>query len=93
MGDDAAKKKEGQKDDDEDERLEFLLNYLTKSYRLKQEKWNKMIIIDENKVTYVIGFDSIFVFFLYYICNLIRYFLYIYRRLILRSFKQHFFYS
>lgn len=51
MSDDAAKKKEGQKDDDEDDRLEFLLNYLTKSYRLKQEKWNKMITIDENKVS------------------------------------------
>lgn len=50
MGDDAAKKKEGQKEDDEDDRLEFLLNYLTKSYRLKQEKWNKMMAIDENKV-------------------------------------------
>lgn len=51
MGDDAAKKKEGQKDEDEDDRLEFLLNYLTKSYRLKQEKWNKMIGAEENKVS------------------------------------------
>lgn len=50
MGDDATKKKEGQKDDDEDDRLDFLLNYMTKSYRLKQEKWNKMIGIDGNKV-------------------------------------------
>lgn len=46
MGDDSKKK-----EDDEDDRLEFLLNYLTKSYRLKQEKWNKMIAIDENKVS------------------------------------------
>lgn len=45
MSDD--KKKE---DDAEDERLEFLLNYLTKSYKLKQEKWNKMIGVDENRV-------------------------------------------
>ncbi|CAH1116455.1 unnamed protein product [Phaedon cochleariae] len=43
MGDDDKKK------DDEDDRLEFLLTYLTKSYRLKQEKWNKMLALEENK--------------------------------------------
>lgn len=36
--------------DDEDVRLEFLLAYLTKSMRMKQEKWNKMIQVEENKV-------------------------------------------
>ncbi|CAH1128373.1 unnamed protein product [Ceutorhynchus assimilis] len=48
MGDD---KKKGQDvgEEAEDERLEFLLNYLTKSYKLKQERWNKMIAIDENR--------------------------------------------
>ncbi|XP_076257481.1 dynein beta chain, ciliary-like [Rhynchophorus ferrugineus] len=45
MGDD---KKKSDPDAD-DSRLEFLLNYLTKSYRLKQEKWNKMMALDENK--------------------------------------------
>lgn len=49
MDDDSGKKKD--KDDDEDDRLEFLLTYLTKSYRLKQDKWNKMIAIEENKVS------------------------------------------
>ncbi|ERL93730.1 hypothetical protein D910_11016 [Dendroctonus ponderosae] len=47
MSDD--KKKDDKQDDAEDERLEFLLNYLTKSYKLKQEKWNKMIGVDENR--------------------------------------------
>lgn len=42
------KKTEG---DDDEARLEFLLNYLTKSMRMKQEKWNKMIQIDENRVS------------------------------------------
>ncbi|XP_028130568.2 dynein beta chain, ciliary-like [Diabrotica virgifera virgifera] len=36
-------------EDGEDDRLEFILTYLTKSYRLKQEKWNKMISQEENK--------------------------------------------
>ncbi|XP_018562388.1 dynein beta chain, ciliary-like [Anoplophora glabripennis] len=50
MGDDDKKKKEeGKQDEGEDERLEFILSYLTKSYRLKQEKWNKMISLEENK--------------------------------------------
>ncbi|CAH1960837.1 unnamed protein product [Acanthoscelides obtectus] len=44
MGD---KKKDVAEDDAEDDRLEFLLTYLTKSYRMKQEKWNKMIGVDE----------------------------------------------
>lgn len=51
MGDEGDKK--GKKDDTEevvDERLEFILAYLTKSYRLKQEKWAKMIVLEENKV-------------------------------------------
>lgn len=47
MGD----KKGADGEDGEDPRLEFLLNYLTKSYKLKQEKWNKMIAIDENHVS------------------------------------------
>lgn len=55
-GDDKPEKKEeaggGDKKggDDEDERFEFLLSYLTKSYRLKQDKWNKMIATEEYKV-------------------------------------------
>lgn len=55
MAEDDKKKKEEvkqqQQDDEEDARLEFLLAYLTKSYKLKQEKWNKMIAIEENKVS------------------------------------------
>lgn len=43
--------KKGDADEGEDPRLEFLLNYLTRSYKLKQEKWNKMIAIDENRVS------------------------------------------
>ncbi|CAH0551274.1 unnamed protein product [Brassicogethes aeneus] len=39
---------EKKKEDDEDDRLEFLVNYLTKSYRLKMEKWNKMMADPEN---------------------------------------------
>jgi hypothetical protein len=37
-------------EDDEDERLDFILAYFTKSYRLKQERWSKMMAIEENKV-------------------------------------------
>ncbi|XP_057654279.1 dynein beta chain, ciliary-like [Diorhabda carinulata] len=36
-------------DEGEDDRLEFILTYLTKSHRLKQEKWNKMIQQEEYK--------------------------------------------
>lgn len=50
-----SRKEDGdKKDDDEDERLEFILAYLTKSYRLKQEKWNKMISVDEYMVAYLL---------------------------------------
>ncbi|XP_066262344.1 dynein beta chain, ciliary-like [Euwallacea similis] len=41
------KKKDDKQDDAEDVRLEFLLSYLTKSYKMKQDKWNKMIGTDE----------------------------------------------
>lgn len=57
MGDDTSSTtsttstKKDRKGDDEDERLEFLLNYLTKSMRLKQDKWNKMIGTEEYKVS------------------------------------------
>ncbi|XP_030760043.1 dynein beta chain, ciliary-like isoform X2 [Sitophilus oryzae] len=44
------KKKDEIGGEGEDERLEFISGYLTKSYRMKQEKWNKMIAIDENKI-------------------------------------------
>lgn len=44
-------KKKQQESPDEDLRLEFILNYLTKTMRLKQEKWTKMIAIDEFKVS------------------------------------------
>lgn len=37
--------------DDEDVRLEFLLAYLTKTLRMKQEKWTKMMQAEENKVS------------------------------------------
>lgn len=40
--------------DDEDVRLEFLLAYLTKSFRMKQEKWTKMMQAEENKVEYIL---------------------------------------
>ncbi|XP_050294546.1 dynein beta chain, ciliary-like [Anthonomus grandis grandis] len=50
------KRKEG--DEAEDERLEFLLNYLTKSYKLKQEKWNKMIGAEENRKLIMKFFES-----------------------------------
>lgn len=46
MTDEDGKRKTG----DDDPRLEFLLSYLTKSYKLKQDKWNKMIASDENRV-------------------------------------------
>ena len=47
-----SKKDEKALDEEEvDERLEFILSYFTKSYRLKQEKWTKMMAADENKVT------------------------------------------
>lgn len=46
----SEKKDKKQTSEDEDERLEFLLNYLTKSMRMKQEKWNKMIVIEDFKV-------------------------------------------
>lgn len=35
-----------------DERLEFLWNYIMKTMRLKQEKWNKMLATTEYKVNY-----------------------------------------
>lgn len=35
------------KDDNEDPRLEWIFNYLTKTLKLRQEKWNKMIGTDE----------------------------------------------
>lgn len=54
MADD-KKKKDQQVADDEDPRLDFLLNYMIKSYRLKQDKWNKMIAIPENKVNIFTG--------------------------------------
>ncbi|KAJ8945230.1 hypothetical protein NQ318_011210 [Aromia moschata] len=43
---DTAEKKE---DDGTDLRLNFIMDYLTKSFRLKPEKWNKMIQTDEYK--------------------------------------------
>lgn len=47
----ATEKKKGVEGDDEDSRLEFLLAYLTKSLRMKQEKWTKMMQLEENKVS------------------------------------------
>ncbi|XP_045472902.1 dynein beta chain, ciliary-like isoform X2 [Harmonia axyridis] len=43
MGDKKKKKDE----DEEDARLEYLFNYFAKSYKLKQEKWLKLIFTDE----------------------------------------------
>lgn len=51
--DDEKAKKKDKTDDDEDDRLEFILNYLTKSMRMKQEKWNKMIAVEEFKVSFI----------------------------------------
>ncbi|KAK9702182.1 Dynein heavy chain region D6 P-loop domain [Popillia japonica] len=52
MGDKDDKKDDKKKKEEPEEidmRLEFILNYLIKAMRLKQEKWNKMLLIDENK--------------------------------------------
>lgn len=59
MGDKDDKKDDKKKKEEPEEvdmRLEFILNYLIKAMRLKQEKWNKMILIDDNKVS--AGFDN-----------------------------------
>lgn len=48
------KKKEKKKGDEEEEtdyRLEFILNYLTKTLKMKMEKWTKMIILEDCKVS------------------------------------------
>lgn len=42
---------EQQKKERVDERPEFLWNYIMKTMRLKQEKWNKMISTHEYKVS------------------------------------------
>lgn len=47
----AGDRKKAAEGDDEDSRLEFLLAYLTKSLRMKQEKWTKMMQAEENKVS------------------------------------------
>lgn len=47
----ASQKTKVAEGDDEDPRLEFLLMYLTKSLRMKQEKWTKMMQAEENKVS------------------------------------------
>lgn len=44
-------KKDKKGDADEDLRLEFLLNYLTKTLRMKMEKWMKMITTEEYSVS------------------------------------------
>lgn len=44
MGDEEKKKEKV------DDRLEFFWNYIMKTMRLKQEKWNKMITTNEYKV-------------------------------------------
>ena len=46
----SIKKRENIPEDEIDYRLEFVLNYLMKAMKVKQEKWNKMIAIAENKV-------------------------------------------
>lgn len=58
----SEKKDKKQVSEDEDERLDFLLNYLTKSMRMKQEKWNKMIVIEDFKV-HIMCAIIIFLFF------------------------------
>ncbi|KAK9886614.1 hypothetical protein WA026_017536 [Henosepilachna vigintioctopunctata] len=42
-----AEKKKKKDEEEEDLRLEFIFNYLSKSYKLKQEKWMKMLFTDE----------------------------------------------
>ena len=32
-----------------DSRVEFMANYLLKTFKIKSEKWNKMYVIEENK--------------------------------------------
>lgn len=53
MGDKEEKKDDKKKKEEQEEvdmRLEFMLNYLIKAMRLKQEKWNKMLLVEDNKV-------------------------------------------
>lgn len=71
MGDDDKKKEEKKKEEGEDERLEYILNYLVKSMRMKMDKWTKMISTDEYKVSSVfvhffLGNSSISSFFLFF---------------------------
>lgn len=47
MGD---KKKDDE--DEEDPRLEFLFNYLSKSMKIKQERWNKLLATEEFHVNF-----------------------------------------
>lgn len=37
-------------EEDEDPRFEFICNYLIKSIKIKAEKWNKMVLVEEYKV-------------------------------------------
>lgn len=46
------KKDEKKKDEGNEERFEFIQNYLAKSIRLKSDKWSKMIQTDEYKVRF-----------------------------------------
>lgn len=48
----AETKKEGEGDEDEDPRLLFIMNYLMKSMKIKQERWNKLVAIEENRVSF-----------------------------------------
>lgn len=41
------KKKEEEKDEKEDPRLEYIFNYLSKSMKIKQERWNKLLATEE----------------------------------------------
>lgn len=42
--------KKGAASDDSDPRLDFLERYVTKSLRLKSDKWQKMLSIEDYKV-------------------------------------------
>lgn len=49
MGDE-KKEKKGDEEDDVDARLEYLMNYLMKSMKIKPDRWVKMMALEENKV-------------------------------------------
>ncbi|KAF5280421.1 hypothetical protein FQR65_LT03230 [Abscondita terminalis] len=52
------KKKKDDEEEEIDYRVEYMLNYLMKSMKLRMDKWNKMWSIDENSKTVLKFFDK-----------------------------------